>query len=273
MKGQPHKGGQRQGGNQSAKKPSTSSWGGVADWYKESLQKDDTYQQKVILPNVLRLLDVKPGMSVLDIGCGEGFFSRAIAEKGANVLGVDISQELIMAAEDQTVPGSQYSVASSEKIEIAPDDTFDAAIIVLALQNIKDLDGTFKEAARVLKPNGALVMILNHPAFRIPKSSSWVWDEGLKAFGRRVDRYMSEQEIPIDMHPGERGAKSLTVSFHRPMQVYVKALVKHGFAIAGMEEWISHKASQAGMRAQAEDTARKEFPLFLMMKAVKIMGE
>ena len=53
------------------------------------------------------------------------------------------------------------------------------------------------------------------------------------------------------------------------MQDYFKALTRSGFSVSRLEEWISHKKSQAGPRQAAEDTARKEIPLFLMLEARK----
>jgi hypothetical protein len=82
---------------------------------------------------------------------------------------------------------------------------------------------------------------------------------------------MSESREMIDMEPGKRGKGETTVSFHRPLQVYVKALAKAGFCIDGLEEWISPKKSEPGPRAKGEDTARKEFPLFLLMTARKLV--
>ena len=86
---------------------------------------------------------------------------------------------------------------------------------------------------------------------------------------RRVERYLSELHIPIQMHPGA-DPREKTLSFHRPLQSYAKALASAGFAIARIEEWNSHKKSQPGPHAKAEDLARKEIPLFLLLEAKKI---
>ena len=72
----------------------------------------------------------------------------------------------------------------------------------------------------------------------------------------------------MDMHPGISGSAK-TLSFHRPLQYYFKALAKAGFAVDRLEEWISHKASDSGPRAKAENVARKEIPLFLYLSAKK----
>ena len=71
------------------------------------------------------------------------------------------------------------------------------------------------------------------------------------------------------MHPGITGSAK-TVSFHRPLQYYFKALAKAGFVVEKLEEWTSMKVSDSGPRAKAENDARKEFPLFLYLGAKKI---
>ncbi len=68
------------------------------------------------------------------------------------------------------------------------------------------------------------------------------------------------------MKPSTPG-KAQTVSFHRPLQGYVKNFVNAGFLLRRMEEWTSHKKSEPGPRQKAENQARKEFPLFLMIEA------
>ncbi|HHW27302.1 MAG TPA: hypothetical protein GXX23_08195 [Firmicutes bacterium] len=126
-----------------------------------------------------------------------------------------------------------------------------------------------------------MVEFLPQGPVSLSKASSWEWDPQTGDQYRRIDRYLSEQTVKIDMHPGKtaaRGAKSpsgkpapgsldQTLSFHRPLQSYFKHLTNQGFAITRLEEWISHKKSQPGPRAAAENRARKEIPLFLFIEA------
>lgn len=249
------------------------SWGAVAEWYDDLLETSaDSFQAKVIAPNLLRLLDAKPGMKVLDIACGQGFFSRIFADAGATVSGADISSELVSAAIEKSASRAiDYKVAPADTLAFAADASFDAATIVLALQNIENMSGALAEASRVLKRPGRLILVLNHPAYRIPQNSSWCWDEKQGRQYRRVDAYLSEGRTSIDMTPGEKSVakKKSTISFHRSLQDYFKALNKAGFRVARLEEWISHRKSQKGPRQAEEDRARKEFPMFLMIEAVK----
>jgi ubiquinone/menaquinone biosynthesis C-methylase UbiE len=244
----------------------TTSWGESAAWYDRHLEENaDTYHAEVITPNLLRVLDLKRGMRVLDVGCGQGFFARKFAEAGARVVGVDISPELTRLASNRS-PHIPFYAAPAHKLPFVKTGSVDVATVVLALQNMKNMLEVFAEMKRVLARGGRLVLVVNHPAFRIPKRSSWGWDAREGVQYRRVDGYLSGSEVAIEMHPGQRGGET-TVTYHHSLQDVFKALSKAGFAVTKLEEWISHKTSEKGPRQEAEDRARKEIPLFLMMEA------
>ncbi len=259
------------------------SWGKVASWYEEVVGDKDSYQKTLIAPNILRLLPDIKGKRLLDIGCGEGFFSRVFKEAGAVVTGTDISPELIEKAKKAEERGRQgtepsranvrdskinYVVHKSGDLRSIGNVSFDAAICVLALQNIQELDKTISEVSRVLKPGGHFCIILNHPSFRVPQHSAWDYSEKTNRQQRTVWKYLKEATVKIDMYPGKKPSV-FTYSFHRPLQTYVKTLAKHGLPIVNLEEWASHKKSAKGPRERAENEARKEIPLFLALVAKK----
>ncbi len=250
-------------------KKTNTSWGNVADWYGGLLQGEGTYQKDVILPNLIRLLDIQKGEAILDLACGPGFFSNEFFKKGAKVIGVDISSELIALAKKNSPKEIRYEISSADKIAGIKNASIDKAVVVLAIQNIENVTGVFQECQRVLKKGGSLLLVLNHPAFRISKASEWGWDEKRNMQYRRIDRYLSELKNKIQMHPGDDPSE-YTISFHRPLQFYFKALQKNGFYISRLEEWSSHKKSEPGPRAVAENRARIEIPLFLFLEAQKI---
>lgn len=250
-----------------SKKPASTSWGKVASWYDELLEgNEDTYQAQVILPNLLRVLSLKKGEKILDLACGQGYFSREFARAGATVVGADIAPELITYAKEHTKEKNvSYVVSSADNLSFAKEKEFDLVVCVLALQNIENLAGTCAEVRRVLKPGGRFILVVNHPAFRVLKRSSWGWDEGTKQQYRRVDGYLSGAKVAIEMQPGKTRSKK-TISYHRSLQDFFKALTKPGLCVSRLEEWISHKDSQKGPRQVAENRARTEIPLFLMLE-------
>lgn len=250
------------------RKPKTTSWGEVAEWYDVYLEGNvDSYQRQVILPNLLRVLNIARGERVLDLGCGQGFFAREFAKSGARAAGADISPELVKIALQHSPRGIDFYATPANKLSFARDGEFDAVAAIHALQNIENINEVLAEVKRVLAADGRFVMVLNHPAFRIPKRSEWGWDEKTKTQYRRIDRYLSSEKVAIEMHPGEKISER-TFSYHRSLQDFFKALAKNGFVVSRLEEWISHKKSGRGPRQSAEDTARKEIPLFLMLEAV-----
>jgi ubiquinone/menaquinone biosynthesis C-methylase UbiE len=244
------------------------SWEKAADWYDALLAGEGTYQKELILPNLTRLMGVARGDVILDLACGQGFFAREFARRGAKVVGVEASRALVDIAR-AAAPGDTvtFRVAEADSLPFIKNKSIDKIAVVLALQNMENIAGVFRECARVVKPGGSLHVVINHPAFRIPQGSSWGWDEKQKVQYRRIDQYLSESKIKIQTHPGD-SPKDYTWSFHRPLQFYVKALRKAGFSLSALEEWNSHKKSEPGPRAKAEDFARKEIPLFLYYAAI-----
>jgi ubiquinone/menaquinone biosynthesis C-methylase UbiE len=248
------------------------SWGKVATWYDTVVNDDDSYQNKVILPNMMRIVAPHKGLRVLDLACGQGFFSRAFAGAGARVTGIDIAPELIDLAQSRAGHNEEYIVSSADNLSSCKDSEFDVVTMVLALQNVEAMAKALREAGRVTKEGGKFVIVLNHPAFRIPDKTSWGFDEEKKVQYRRVDEYLSESRKAIDMNPKNPG-KEMTQSFHRPLQNYSKSLANAGFAILRIEEWVSHKKSEQGIRQMAEDKSRKEIPLFMCLECIKLGGQ
>lgn len=242
----------------------TTSWGQVAAWYDDLLAKEGTFQKDVILPGILAMMQVRPGQKILDIACGTGFFTRAFARAGANVVGCDISKELVDLARRDS-PALTFKVTPAEKLGIFAEASFDAATIIMAIQNIQKYQRAIVEAARVLRPGGKLYIVMTHPAFRVPRASGWKFINNAQV--RLVEKYASEFSVEMHMH-GQSGQK--TISFHRPLASYIKAMKAVGLALTDLEEWGSNKQSTSGPHAAAENKARKEIPLFLALEATKL---
>jgi SAM-dependent methyltransferase len=240
-------------------------WDSSEQWYTSCVgEKGHYYHQAVVLPNALRLLG--PKGSLLDLGCGQGVMARHLATD-VEYCGVDLSKALIEAAKRLT-PGKTFVVADAAGEFPVEKRDFDRACFILSLQNIENGEKAIANAGLHLKKKGKLLIVLNHPAFRIPRQSDWGVDEKSKLQYRRMNGYMSPMKIPIQTTPSKGEASEVTYSYHHPLSDYAKWLQKNKFAIVTMEEWCSDKKSE-GARAKMEDRARKEFPLFMAILAVK----
>lgn len=248
----------------------STSWEASADWYDALVEgKPGNYQKEVILPNLLRILTLKKDEVVLDLACGQGFFTRAFAFASARVIASDLSPSLVALAKEHSPKDVAFHVAPAHKLSFAKDASIDTIVIVMAIQNMENPSDVLKECARVLKPGGRITIVMNHPAFRIPRKSDWGFDQENGIQYRRIDGYMSQSKVLIDMHPGKKGSEK-TVSFHNPLQVYFKMFHKYGLLVSRLEEWISHKTSAKGPRQKAEDDARKEIPMFLCLEVRRV---
>lgn len=255
-----------------AKSDTPTDWGQVARWYDQLVgQAGSEYHREVILPGTLRLLGLQRGDRALDVACGQGVLCRLLHKGGVHVVGIDAAAELLTLAVQRSDPAIQYRKADARDLSMLPAEHFDAAACVLAIQNINPLAPVFENIARCLRPRGRVVLVLMHPCFRSPRFTHWGWDEEHATQYRRVDRYLMPRKEPIVTHPGVN-PNLYTWSFHRPMQAYVKTMRNAGLLIDAMEEWTSHKMSQTGPRSAAENQARKEIPMFLALRGVKIAG-
>jgi ubiquinone/menaquinone biosynthesis C-methylase UbiE len=241
-----------------------SSWKNVSKWYDTIVSKEGHYyHQHVVIPGALKLLNLDASSSLLDLACGQGILARHIPCK--NYLGIDGAEGLIAAAKKHS---KHRFLVHDLRDPIQLDETFSHAAIILALQNIFPQEAVIDIAHRHLKPGGSLVIVINHPCFRIPRQTHWGIDEPKKLQYRRVDRYLTPLKIPILVNPGKPDSEK-TWSYHSSLTDLSRLFLKGGFYIAEIDEWVSDKTS-TGTKAKMENFARNEFPLFLAFRLVKI---
>lgn len=244
--------------------PNTS-WNQSSRWYNSLVGKEGHhYHQTVIFPRLLPLLKLTEHSSLLDIGCGQGILAQQLP-KGVEYVGIDTAAKLIEIARKQDRDHHHsYLVKDASHTLPFSTQTFTHAVAMLSLQNMEFPEKVIANVAKCLKPRGTLTLVLNHPAFRIPRQSGWGETDN-KIQYRYVNRYLSPLKIPITMHPGQRQS-DLTWSFHQPLSAFTKMLFDNGFVIEQLEELTSDKESQ-GKSAKQENRARAEIPLFMIIKA------
>lgn len=242
------------------------SWQKVGQWYDSIVgDQGSYYHQQIILPNVMKLLDIQSGASLLDLGCGQGVLAGRIP-KDVGYLGLDAAKSLLAKAKVRH-KGKSFLYADLTKPLVLPAHRlFTHACSILALQNMAEPGKVLANIKPYLAPNAKLVLVLNHPCFRIPRQSSWGFDEAAKLQYRRVNCYMSPQQIPIFTNPGQKASES-TLSFHYPLSSIFGFLKESGYLVQGLEEWCSDKMSE-GKAARWENRARKEFPLFMAISCI-----
>jgi 2-polyprenyl-3-methyl-5-hydroxy-6-metoxy-1,4-benzoquinol methylase len=150
----------------------TSPAGGDYDAYAEQYAPNVAWREQGgvegdpfgILPTLLELVGDVSGHRVLDAGCGEGYLARALAARGAQVTGIDISPRLIELARKKNASGGiDYQVADLSQPIADRSGSFDTVASYLVLNDVPDYQGFADTIAAVLTPGGRAVLAFNNP--------------------------------------------------------------------------------------------------------------
>jgi trans-aconitate methyltransferase len=106
----------------------------------------------LLAESMVEALQPQPGERILDLGCGDGFLTRRIAESGATVVGADSSPQMVAAAKEQ---GADAHCVNAESLLF--DQQFDAVFSNAALHWMSDQDAVLRGVRRALKPGGRFV--------------------------------------------------------------------------------------------------------------------
>jgi 2-polyprenyl-3-methyl-5-hydroxy-6-metoxy-1,4-benzoquinol methylase len=130
----------------------------------------DHYRDGLNTPAFLVMLPDIQSLSGLDVGCGEGYNTRLLAEKGARVTGIDISETFIRhakEAEDARPLGIDYRLASAVELPFESAG-FDFVTAFMSLMDIPETKRVLAEVFRVLRPGGFFQFSITHPCFDTP---------------------------------------------------------------------------------------------------------
>jgi len=213
--------------------PVTTSW-----WQREFTDGVDPEYTEQILPLIAERLAGHD--RVLDVGTGEGQVARVLAEGGAQVTGIDpIRAQVVEAAKRPSVAAVApvYLRAGAAGLPFAT-ESFDAVVACLVFEHIDDVDEAIGEVARVLRPGGRFLFLLNHPLLQTP-GSGWIDDQLIDPPEQywRIGPYLPEAATMEEVQ------KDVFIRFvHRPLSRYVNALADASLSIARMDEPAPPKA-------------------------------
>jgi SAM-dependent methyltransferase len=156
---------------------------------------------------LLRLLCLQPGERVLEVGSGTGHFTRVMARSGARCVGIDPSAEMLRVAAELAGANEAYVRGQGESLPFA-DRAFDALLCMTTLEFVHDVEATVREAARVTRPGGRLVIgVLNAGGSwaKARRQEGGLWQEA---------RFFRSPEIETLLSP--YGAVRIEYAVHAP---------------------------------------------------------
>jgi SAM-dependent methyltransferase len=198
-------------------------WGAMPRTVLEQMATDGDFAKRhLINPFLLGMLGDLRGRRVLDAGCGNGYLSRMLAERGAQIVGVEPGQSLFDFAVEQEAVAPQGIRYVQADLCALPDlgAPFDAVVASMVLPAIPDWTGAMRACVHALKSGGLFVFTVNHPCFE------QLWATWRDHGEYRTHRYLTEYEIP-----GPSG-----VDFHRTLSTYLNQLARLGCQVIEVAE-------------------------------------
>jgi SAM-dependent methyltransferase len=206
--------------------------------------------------------------SVLDLGCGDGWFSRWAATQGAkDVVGLDVSRNMLDTARARTVQEADgvkaaisFGQVDLEGLKL-PEGRFDVVFSGLALHYVHNLPAVIREIYKSLKPGGIVVFSVEHPIFTAPTKPGFMQrPDSVKLMCWPLNDYFAE---------GFRGVRWLGAYVkkeHRTVATYLKSLHRAGFQVKSLDEWGS---TEEQSRVHPNWPNEGVIPRFLLVSAQK----
>jgi SAM-dependent methyltransferase len=200
---------------------------GIADWYDAEFQPEPL--QSETWEVLLRLLGDGSG-SLIEVGCGTGAYAAGLAERGWDVTGVDVSEDMLRRAHAKGVHAVQADAASLP----FEDSSFDAAVSVFIHTDVGDFAAGVREIVRVLRPGAPFLYLGAHPCFVGPHAS-YDLERGLPTLHdgwyRRPGRYGEA--------PGIQSSSGLRIrvgATHLPLGLFLQTFLDAGLRLERVEE-------------------------------------
>jgi 2-polyprenyl-3-methyl-5-hydroxy-6-metoxy-1,4-benzoquinol methylase len=220
-------------------------WDTNAEAWDAKIGSGGGWQTIVIAPVVERMLNIQPGERVLDIACGNGQFSRRLAELGASVVASDFSPRLIELAKGRTTERADriaYHIADAtdeaQLLALAGEDNqrFDAAVCINALMDMPAIEPVFRAVAKLLTPDGRFVFSVMHPCFNglaIAMQPELADYNQEPTYSIKVSRYLSA-EVTKGLAIAEQPVQQYY--WHRPLHTLFNSAFSNGLVMDRLEE-------------------------------------
>jgi 2-polyprenyl-3-methyl-5-hydroxy-6-metoxy-1,4-benzoquinol methylase len=196
-------------------------WEASARAWIENVDRGEPAREVLLDPVMLELSGDVAGQRVLDDGCGEGRFARKLAAAGAEVVALDFTRPLARAAYERRVPGQLTIRGTAERLPLGS-ASVDLVVSYLVLVDVPDYRAAIREATRVLRPGGRLV-VANTSFMSV--AAGWVRDAEGKRLHYPMDHYLEERPIEL------KWAGIEILNWHRPLGAYMKAFLGAGLVL------------------------------------------
>ncbi len=189
----------------------------------------DVSYNNVLKPLVFRLLETADARNVVDVGCGTGQLTAALAQVAGHVTGIDISATSISIAARNTANLSNVTLmnTSLEEFTRSTQRAFTVAIANMSLSTMPSLKDAVIRLAQLLVPGGHIIATVPHPCF---------WPRYWKYDAADWFDYWVEMAVEAEFRISLERSQLFTTHVHRPLAAYVNTFSECALTIESMEE-------------------------------------
>ncbi|SER75596.1 Methyltransferase domain-containing protein [Gracilibacillus ureilyticus] len=213
----------------------------AAFWDDYMGDESNAFHRELIKPATVKLLQAERNDRILDIGCGNGNFSRTLAECGAKVTAADYSGTMIERARIRTTADICYLKMDATNYDALTDlgiDTYDKAVSNMALMDMANIEPLVKGLSVLLKKDGLFVFSIVHPCFQVPdvRKVTETVDRDGKVFTThsiQLSKYIQKEQYEA---VAVNGQPTPHLMFHRPLSYYVNLFSQYGFVLENLAE-------------------------------------
>ena len=222
-----------------------SAWNEIAPFWDERMGEGNDFHKLLVEPPTDRLLAPQPGERILEIACGNGAYTRHLADLGVQVLACDVSEVFITRATERSTSHPErvaYRVldATDESQLLALGKRgFDSAVCNMALMDMAEIEPLFSALKRLLTPTGRFVFSVMHPCFNNYEGTRIVAEEvaqGHDLVPEHAVKVLRYVQASVSEGIGIHGQPTPHYYFHRPLSELFRVGFNHGFALDGLEE-------------------------------------
>jgi 2-polyprenyl-3-methyl-5-hydroxy-6-metoxy-1,4-benzoquinol methylase len=213
-------------------------------WDEKMGERGNEFHRFLIEPSQERLLSLKEGEYILDIACGNGQFTRKMAETGVRVFAFDTAENFILRAKERSKDYKdkiEYRVidaSDGETLERLGENIFDGAVCTMAIMDMSSLEPLVISLKKILKKNGRFVFSIMHPCFNSGRIRRIIEEEDKDGEVVITCSVSNSHYIkPFSLKGiGMIGQPQVQYYFHRPLSELFNIFFKYGFFLNGLEE-------------------------------------
>lgn len=228
----------------------------------------DFHRDRVHGPALLRLLGPIRGLRVLDLGCGQGRFTRRLAERGAKVTGIDWSAAMIDVANEheRSAPlGIEYRRMDARLASRAwAPGSFDRIVACMSLMDMPSIPAVVRGAYTLLRPGGRFVFSISHPFNTAAIGWQKSKDGDLRAM--LIDNYFEEGAGLTEWTMKRLNRPFKTPFWHRTLESWFSLLRRMGFEVEALRE---PRATEREARSNPRLAGTRQVPFFLVVSCRK----